>query len=108
MSATDTQAIPKRRFGRHEDEVTIIALGGGHIIRKNIDREMAIEIITAAVDAGINFIDEAWDYGDGVSEMYMGEALENCWDDLFLATKVCARGYAEAAAQIDESLRRLR
>ncbi len=108
MSAVDTRAIPKRRFGRYDDEVTIIALGGGHIIRKNIEREMALEIITTAIDAGINFIDEAWDYGDGVSEMYMGEALENRWDDLFLATKVCARGYAEAAVQIDESLTRLR
>ena len=108
MSEAVTRSIPKRRFGRHEDEVSIIALGGGHLIRPNIDRQAAIGMIHAAVDGGINFIDTAWDYGDGLSETYFGEALQGRRDEIFLATKVCARDFATAAAQIDESLERLR
>ncbi len=100
--------LPTRRFGRHDDEVTIVGVGCGHIVRPSNSREVSIAILRAAIDRGVNFIDTAWDYGDGESEIRVGMAIEGMRDDLFLATKVCSRDRATAADQIDESLRRLK
>ena len=108
ISLNLTGTIATRPFGSHKDQVSIIALGGGHLARPGLDEQEVIETIQAAVDMGVTFIDTAWDYGDGISEDYMGRALSGRRDDVFLATKVCARDAKTAANQIDESLIRLR
>ena len=107
MSHDSSDPIPTRQFGRHDDQVSVIALGGGHLARRGIEEQVAIGAIQAAVDRGVTFIDTAWDYGDGISETYMGRALKGRRDEIFLATKVCARDASTASEQIDESLRRL-
>lgn len=100
--------IPTRRFGRHDDEVTIVAVGCGHIVRPGTTFEQSVAIVRAAIDRGVNFIDTAWDYGEGSSELRVGAAIEGQRDELFVATKVCARDRVSAEAQINESLERLR
>ena len=99
--------IPTRRFGRHADEVTILAVGCGHIVRPGMEFEQSVAIVQAAIERGVNFIDTAWDYGDGESELRVGAAIKGRRDELFLATKVCARDRAGAEEQINESLERL-
>jgi aryl-alcohol dehydrogenase-like predicted oxidoreductase len=100
--------IPRRRFGRHPDEVSAIGLGGYHLGAIATERE-AIGIVHAAVDAGITFMDNAWDYNDGVSELRMGRALRGRRDRVFLMTKVCTHGRDARVAmrQLEDSLRRL-
>lgn len=107
MTANSSDSIATRQFGRHPDQVSIIALGGGHLARPGIDEQVAIGAIQSAVDRGVTFIDTAWDYGDGMSETHIGRALKGRRDEIFLGTKVCARDAVTAAEQIDESLRRL-
>ncbi len=99
--------IPTRRFGRHRDELSIIGVGCGHIVRPGNSPELSISIIHGAIERGVNFMDTAWDYGEGESEVRVGAAIKGLRDDLFLATKVCARDRKTAAEQIDESLTRL-
>ncbi len=100
--------LPTRRFGRHPDEFSIIGVGGGHLSRSSVGEREAIGLIRAAVDAGVTFMDTAWDYGYGASEERMGRALQGRRGDVFLMTKVCARDAPTARRQLDESLRRLR
>ncbi|RUL87675.1 aldo/keto reductase [Tautonia sociabilis] len=102
--------IPLRPFGRHADQlVTMICLGGHHVGRNPIEAE-DLSLIQMAIDEGITFLDNAWDYHDGGSEERMGKALEqgNLRDKVFLMTKVCARDAKTARAQLEQSLRRLR
>jgi aryl-alcohol dehydrogenase-like predicted oxidoreductase len=101
-------AIPMRRFGRHEELVPALGLGGYHLGSISTERE-AIEIVHAAIDGGITFMDNAWDYHDGVSEKRMGKALKGRRDRVFLMTKVCTHGRNAATAmrQLEDSLRRL-
>ena len=81
-------------------------LKGGTVVPG--DRE-AIRIVRAAIDAGVSFLDNCWDYHDGESERRMGKALGDGYrDEAFLMTKIDGRDRASAARQIDESLRRLR
>jgi uncharacterized protein len=101
-------AIPKRPFGRHPDLVSIIGLGGYHLGTIGTQKE-AIAVVHAAVDAGLTFMDNAWDYNDGVSELRMGKALKGYRDRVFLMTKVCTHGRdgRTAMRQLEESLKRL-
>lgn len=101
--------IPRRRFGRHPDEVSIIGLGGFHIGKPRTATE-AVRIVHAACDAGINFFDNAWEYHDGESERRLGRALVDRRHSVFLMTKVCTHGRDRKVAmrQLEESLRRLR
>lgn len=102
--------IPLRPFGRHSDElVTMICLGGHHVGRNSSEAE-DIKLIQTAVDEGITFLDNAWDYHDGGSEERMGKALEQgkLRDKVFLMTKVCARDAKTAREQLEQSLKRLR
>ena len=70
--------------------------------------QLSIRIIRTAVDRGINFMDNCWDYNEGASEIRMGKALRNGYrDKVFLMTKIDGRSKKEAARQLDESLRRL-
>src|SRR4051812_20082929 len=83
--------IPRRPFGRHEELVSIIGIGGYHLgtVRTQKDATM---LVRTAIDAGITFMDNAWDYNQGVSEIRMGKALKGCRDQVFLMTKVCTHG----------------
>jgi aryl-alcohol dehydrogenase-like predicted oxidoreductase len=97
-----------RQLGKTGEEVSIIGLGGHHIGRQKNERE-SIEIIRAAIDAGINFMDNCWNYHDGGSEIRMGKALRDGYRrKVFLMTKLDGRTRKSAAKQLDESLGRLR
>jgi aryl-alcohol dehydrogenase-like predicted oxidoreductase len=102
-------AIPRRPLGRHADRVSIIGLGGYHLGLVATVAE-AVRITHAAIDAGINFLDNAWEYHDGESERRMGRAIHDRRASVFLMTKVCTHGRSAAVAmrQLDDSLRRLR
>ena len=96
-----------RRLGRTGETVSAIGLGGHHIGRPS-DESAAIRLIRQAIDRGITFMDNSWDYHDGVSEVRMGKALRDGYrDKVFLMTKIDGRTKAAAAQQIDESLSRL-
>ncbi len=107
--ATNEQGIPLRRLGRHDERVTMIALGGHHVGR-NADEARDVKLIQQAIHEGITFLDNAWDYHDGGSEERMGKALAQgkLRDRVFLMTKVCGRDAKTAQQQLDDSLRRLR
>src|SRR5687768_14573310 len=101
--------IPLRPFGRHPDQVSVLGLGGYHLGVVPTVRE-AVRIVHAALDAGINFLDNAWEYHEGRSEERMGKAIADRRDRVFLMTKVCThgRGAKTAMRQLEQSLRRLR
>ena len=104
-----TAAIPLRQFGRHADLVSALGLGGYHLGRVGTELE-AIRIVHAAIDGGITFLDNAWEYHDGKSEVRMGKAIADRRDRVFLMTKVCTHGRDAATAmrQLEQSLRRLK
>lgn len=97
-----------RELGSTGEQVSAIGLGGWHIGLPKVDEEMGIRIIRTALDRGITFLDNSWDYNDGVSEKRMGKALRDGYrEKAFLMTKIDGRSKKEAARQIDESLQRL-
>ena len=106
--STDTGDIPRRRFGRHPELVSALGLGGYHVGKIGTERE-AIAVVHAAIDAGITFLDNAWEYHDGKSEVRMGKAIRDRRDRVFLMTKVCTHGRDAKTAmrQLEQSLRRL-
>ncbi len=96
-----------RTLGRTGEKVSAIGLGGFHIGKQKEEQE-SITIIRSAVDRGITFMDNCWDYNDGGSEIRMGKALKDGYrDKVFLMTKIDGRNKATAAQQIDECLKRL-
>lgn len=96
-----------RTLGRTGEKVSIIGVGGSHIGQQKDELE-SIKIIRSAIDRGITFMDNSWDYNNGVSEIRMGQALRNGYrQKVFLMTKVDGRTKQAAAKQIDESLKRL-
>jgi predicted aldo/keto reductase-like oxidoreductase len=101
--------IPLRPLGRTGQMVTMIGLGGHHSTRHK-DEKDSIRLIQRAVDEGIHFMDNAWDYHDGVAEERMGKALAEGGrrDKVFLMTKVCGRTAREAQSNLEDSLRRLK
>ncbi len=100
--------MPYRTLGHTGEPVSAIGVGGWHLALKHVDRSLAIRIVRAAVDRGINFMDNCWDYNEGMSEMRMGEALRDGYrQKVFLMTKIDGRSKQEAARQLDQSLRRL-
>jgi predicted aldo/keto reductase-like oxidoreductase len=101
--------MPYRVLGRTGERVSAVGLGGWHLGLEHVDERLSIRIVHEAVDRGINFLDNSWDYNDGASEVRMGKALENGYrQKVFLMTKIDGRSKAEAKRQLDESLRRLR
>ena len=97
-----------RTFGRTGERVSAIGLGGYHIGQNPTSKQEAIRLVHQAIERGINFLDNCWDYNDGVSEVRMGKALADGYrDKVFLMTKIDGRTKAAAAQQIDESLARL-
>jgi predicted aldo/keto reductase-like oxidoreductase len=107
--ATRSLEIPTRPFGRSNERVSIIGLGGFHLGLPSSDRA-AVRLVHEAIDAGITFLDNAWDYNDGLSEERMGKAIADRRDRVFLMTKVCTHGRDGKVAmrQLEDSLRRLR
>jgi aryl-alcohol dehydrogenase-like predicted oxidoreductase len=100
--------MPYRQLGSSGEQVSAIGLGGWHLGLKQVDEPLSMRIVRTAVDRGINFMDNSWDYNDGASEIRMGRALRDGYrDKVFLMTKIDGRSKAEAARQLDESLRRL-
>jgi predicted aldo/keto reductase-like oxidoreductase len=99
--------IPLRELGKTGLKVSIIGFGGGHFARKANDEQTSIGLVQAAIDAGITFMDNAYEYNDGESERRMGKALKGRRDQVTLMTKVCARDRQTAQAELEESLRRL-
>jgi aryl-alcohol dehydrogenase-like predicted oxidoreductase len=96
-----------RKLGRTGERVSAIGLGGYHI-GVPADEQASIRLIRSAIDRGINFLDNCWDYMDGKCEVWMGKALRDGYrQKVFLMTKFDGRTKAAAAKQIDESLTRL-
>jgi predicted aldo/keto reductase-like oxidoreductase len=109
MSEVDaTPEMPRRTLGRTGERVSAIGLGGWHLGLKRVDERLAIRLVRTAIDRGITFMDNSWDYNGGESELRMGEALRDGYrDKVLLMTKIDGRSKAAAASQLDESLRRL-
>ena len=101
--------MPYRTLGRTGERVSAIGLGGSHVGKpEKLSEAESIRIIRNALDRGINFLDNSWDYHEGEAETRMGKALRDGYrKKAFLMTKVDGRTKREAAKQIDESLRRL-
>jgi aryl-alcohol dehydrogenase-like predicted oxidoreductase len=98
-----------RTLGSTGEKVSAIGLGGWHIAMPNVSEELGIRIIRTALDRGMNFLDNSWDYFEGLSELRMGKALQDGYrDKAFLMTKIDGRTKKEAAKQIETSLLRLR
>ncbi len=96
-----------RPLGRTGETVSVIGLGGHHIGRPS-DEQEGIRLVRAAIDRGITFMDNSWDYHDGGSEIRMGKALRDGYrEKVFLMTKIDGRTRDAAAKQIDDSLARL-
>ena len=104
-----TGSVPKRRLGRTGVTVSMIGMGGFHIGHADLPAANAVTLIHAGIDRGITFMDNAWDYNNGESELRMGQALNvgGYRDKVFLMTKLDGRTRAAAAAQLDQSLSRL-
>jgi len=99
--------MPMRALGRTGVQVSLVGLGGYHIGQAP-DEKTATRIIRAAIDHGINFMDNCWDYNDGKSHLWMGRALRDGYRRrVFLMTKIDGRTRKAAADQIDQSLRAL-
>jgi aryl-alcohol dehydrogenase-like predicted oxidoreductase len=97
-----------RKLGSTGEELSILGLGGAHIGRINKPQE-SVRLVRAAIDRGITFMDNSWDYNNGESEKRMGEALKGGYrNKVFLMTKFDGRTRPAAAKQIDESLKRLK
>ena len=97
-----------RTLGSTGERVSAIGLGGWHLSLKHVDEELAIRIVRSAIDRGITFMDNSWDYNGGASEIRMGKALRDRYrDKVFLMTKIDGRSKKEATRQLEESLKRL-
>jgi aryl-alcohol dehydrogenase-like predicted oxidoreductase len=109
MSASTAHVdMPYRDLGSTGERVSAIGLGGWHLSLKHVDEQLAIRVVRTAIDRGITFMDNSWDYNDGASEIRMGKALRDGYrDKVLLMTKIDGRSKREAARQLDESLRRL-
>ncbi len=106
-AVAQSASMPYRTLGRTGEKISLVGLGGYHIGVQR-DEEQSIRLIRTAIDNGVNFMDNSWDYLGGQSEIRMGKALRDGYrQKVFLMTKIDGRSRAAAARQIDESLRRL-
>src|SRR3954469_5159 len=105
--AAETSTLPTRTLGHTGEKVSMVGLGGYHIGMQS-DEQESIRIIRSALDSGINFLDNCWDYNNGHSEIRMGKALRDGYrQKAFLMTKIDGRTKQAATQQLEESLRRL-
>ncbi len=106
-AAENRSDIPQRTLGRTGEKISMVGLGGYHIGSQK-DEQESIRIIRTALDNGINFLDNCWDYNGGNSEVRMGKALRDGYRQrAFVMTKIDGRTKKAAAQQLEESLRRL-
>lgn len=110
----ESTRIPTRPFGRHEDRLTVVGFGGHTLYQAGSQKE-ADAVAHRAIDLGVNFFENSWDYHGGSAEEYMGHALQGKRDRVFLMTKFCnyhqspeKATVAEAMKQLEDSLRRLK
>jgi len=97
-----------RTLGHTGERVSAIGVGGWHLGLKHVNKKLAVRIVRDALDRGINFLDNCWDYNDGASEERMGQALRDGYrQKAFVMTKIDGRSKKEATRQLDESLQRL-
>jgi predicted aldo/keto reductase-like oxidoreductase len=100
--------MPYRVLGRTGEQVSAIGLGGWHLGFTQVDEQLSLRIVREAIDRGINFLDNCWDYNDGASEIRMGRALRDGYrQNAFLMTKIDGRSKQAAMKQLEDSLRRL-
>jgi aryl-alcohol dehydrogenase-like predicted oxidoreductase len=98
-----------RLLGSTGERVSAIGLGGSHLGRPDVSEALSIRIVRHAIDRGVTFMDNSWDYNDGKSERRMGKALRDGYrEKVFLMTKIDGRSGNAATKQLEESLRRLR
>src|ERR1700689_1753127 len=108
-AVTTVNGIGRRKLGRADVEVSIIGIGGYHIGISAVTEQEALRIVRTALDQGINFLDNCWDYNDGASEARMGKALADGYrKKAFLMTKLDGRTGASAKQQLEQSLTRLK
>src|SRR5262245_53836838 len=108
QDAPGTGTLPKRRLGKTGEMVSMLGLGGFHIGKPVLDDEAAIQLMRRAIDSGLTFMDNCWDYNDGKSEERMGNALAGGYrQKAFLMTKLDGRGRDAAREQLGQSLKRL-
>jgi aryl-alcohol dehydrogenase-like predicted oxidoreductase len=102
-----SHALGRRRLGRTGVEVSLVGLGGWHM-GIQADEQESVRIVRAAIDGGVTFLDNCWDYNGGESERRMGRALRDGYRErVFLMSKIDGRTREKAARQLDESLQRL-
>ncbi|MDZ4861166.1 MAG: aldo/keto reductase [Candidatus Hydrogenedentes bacterium] len=107
-TAKVVNGIPYRRLGKIGIEVSLLGIGGAHVGGEALPEAEAIKIMRTAVDEGINFFDNAWEYQAGRSEERMGKAMKDGYrDKVFLMTKVLGRSTENAEKQLEASLRRM-
>ena len=105
---TSQHEMPYRVLGSTGEKVSAIGVGGWHLGLSTVDEQLSIRIVRTAIDRGINFMDNSWDYNNGTSETRMGKALQGGYGDkAFLMTKIDGRSKKLAMSQLEESLRRL-
>jgi uncharacterized protein len=108
QSGSSQEPVPRRPLGKTGAQVSALGVGGYHLGSMKEEKE-SLELVARALDAGINFFDNAWEYHDGVSEERLGAALKGKRDQAFVMSKVCTHGRGKSVAlqQLEESLRRL-
>ena len=107
MPASESN-IPYCPLGTTGEKVSLVGLGGFHLGLPHVAEADAIRIVRSALDQGVSFLDNSWDYNEGHSEIRVGKALRDGYrQKAFVMTKVDGRTKDSAAKQIDESLRRL-
>lgn len=108
VHAAGNEGVPTRALGRTGERVSCIGLGGYHIGKPSLSEPESIQLIRQAIDRGITFLDNCWDYNNGVSEERMGKALAGGYrNKVFLMTKIDGRTRQACGDQIDQSLQRL-
>jgi aryl-alcohol dehydrogenase-like predicted oxidoreductase len=104
----DHNEMPRRQLGTTGETVSCIGMGGYHIALPSVEEALGIRLIRSALDRGITFLDNCWDYNEGNSEIRMGKALRDGYrQKAFLMSKIDGHSREAAARQIDESLTRL-
>jgi predicted aldo/keto reductase-like oxidoreductase len=107
--AGESGGMAYRRLGNTGEIVSLLGLGGAHLNMGGISELEAVDVVRTAMDHGVNFLDNSWDYSNGITEERMGQALRDGYRDrAFLMTKIDGRSGAVATRQLDQSLQRLR
>jgi aryl-alcohol dehydrogenase-like predicted oxidoreductase len=109
FASTSSGTMPQRKLGSTGEQVSMLGLGGAHIGKKDkLSDQESIKLMRDAIEGGITFFDNCWDYNDGLSEERMGKALQDGFRHrVFLMTKLDGRTAKAASEQLEQSLKRL-